>query len=85
MIIHDLELKSTIRALKMCHHYLMRSKVLLMEDHSWMKYLFDHPHLNSRKDRWLTFISEYDFEIRHINGKEKKISQCTQQKHVSGT
>jgi hypothetical protein len=29
--------------------------------------------LNARQSRWLEFLSEYDFEIKHIKGKENKI------------
>ena len=38
-----------------------------------MKYLLDQPNLNARKARWLAFLSEYDFEIQHIKGKENKV------------
>jgi hypothetical protein len=29
--------------------------------------------LNARKTRWLEFLSEYDFDIKHIKGKENKV------------
>jgi hypothetical protein len=29
--------------------------------------------LNDRKTRWLEFLSEYDFDIKHIKGKENKV------------
>jgi hypothetical protein len=38
-----------------------------------MKYFFDQPNLNARKSRWLEFLCEYDFDIKHIKGKEKKM------------
>jgi hypothetical protein len=30
-------------------------------------------HLNARKSRWLEFLSEYDFDIKHIKGKHNKV------------
>jgi hypothetical protein len=39
-------------------------------DHYGMKHLFGQPTLNVRQTRWLEFLSEYDFEIKHIKGKE---------------
>ena len=36
-------------------------------------YLLDQPNLNVRQDRWLAFLSEYDFKIQHIKGKENKV------------
>jgi hypothetical protein len=45
----------------------------LRTDHSGLKYLFGQPTLNARKRRWLEFLSEYDFDIKHIKGKENKV------------
>jgi hypothetical protein len=41
--------------------------------HIGLKYLFEQPTLNARKTRWLEFLSEYDFDIKHIKGKENKV------------
>ena len=38
-----------------------------------IKYLLDQPNLNARQARWLDFLSEYDFKIQHIKGKENKV------------
>ena len=38
-----------------------------------LKYLFEQPDLNAKKARWLDFLSEYHFELKHIKGKENKI------------
>jgi hypothetical protein len=45
----------------------------LRTDHSGLKYLFGQPNLNARQVRWLEFLSEYDFDIKHIKGKENKV------------
>ena len=34
--------------------------------HCGMKYLFEHPTLDSKKARWLEILREFDFEIKHI-------------------
>jgi hypothetical protein len=41
-----------------------------------LKYLFDQPNLNARQRRWLEFLSEYDFDIKHIKGKENKVEDA---------
>lgn len=41
-----------------------------------VRYLFDQPNLNARKARWLGTLSEFDFEIRYIKGKENKIADA---------
>ena len=45
-----------------------------MSDHSGLRYLFDQLNLNGRKARWLATISEFDFEIRYIKGKENIVA-----------
>jgi hypothetical protein len=51
----------------------MGKKFELRTDHIGLKYLFEQPTLNARKTRWLEFLSEYDFDIKHIKGKENKV------------
>jgi hypothetical protein len=70
---HDLELAAIVHALKMWRHYLMGKIFELRTDHSGLKYLFGQPSLNARQSRWLEFLSEYDFDIKHIKGKENKV------------
>jgi hypothetical protein len=70
---HDLELEAIVHALKMWRHYLMGKIFELRTDHCGLKYLFGQPSLNARQSRWLEFLSEYDFDINHIKGKENKV------------
>jgi hypothetical protein len=70
---HDLELASIIHVLNMWRHYLMGKRFELRTYHSGMKYLFEQPTLNARKTRWMEFLIEYDFDIKHIKGKENKV------------
>jgi hypothetical protein len=73
---HDLELAVIVHALRKWRHYLMGKRFELRIDHSGLKYLFDHPNINSSQRRWLEFLSEYDFDIRHIKGKENKVDNA---------
>ena len=84
---HDLELAAIEHALKMWRHYLMGRRFELRTDHCGLKYLFDQPTLNARQSRWLEFLCEFDFEIKHIKGKENKVadalSRKVQEMHVT--
>ena len=73
---HDLELAATVHALNMWRHYLMGIKFELRTDHRGLKYLFVQPTLNGRQDRWLDFLCEFDFEIKHIKGKANKVTDA---------
>jgi hypothetical protein len=70
---HDLELAAIVHALNKWRHYLMGRRFELRTDHHGLKYLFDQPTLNARQIRWLEFLCEYDFYIKHIKGKENKV------------
>lgn len=50
--------------------------VIKVSDHSGLRYLFDQMNINARKERWLATISEFDFEIRNIKGKEIKVADA---------
>ena len=52
----------------------------LRTDHCGLKYLFDQPTLNARQARWLEFLCELDFEIKHIKGKENKVADALSRK-----
>ena len=51
-------------------------RLLLKSDHSGLRYLFDQSNLNARQAIWLATISEFEFEIRYIKGKEKKVTDA---------
>jgi hypothetical protein len=68
-VTHDLELASIVHALKMCRHYLLGRRFVLMKNHFGLRYLFDQPKYNSRLARWMPLLSEFDFEIKHIKGE----------------
>ena len=73
---HDLELASIINVLKMLQHYLIGRRFLLMSDNICLKYVFDEQNLKTRQAMWLSFLREYDFEIKHIKGKENKVTDA---------
>jgi hypothetical protein len=72
-VTHDLELTTIVHALKTWRHYLLRRRFVLMKYHYGLKYLFDQPRMNTRHARWMVLISEFDFDIRHIKGKENRV------------
>jgi hypothetical protein len=70
---NDLELEAIVHALRKWRHYLMGKRFELRTSHNGLKYLFDQPTLNARQSRWLEFLREYDFDIKHIKGKQNKV------------
>ena len=44
-----------------------------------LKYLFEQLDMNAMQARWLAFFGEYHFELKHIKGKENKVSYSLSQ------
>ena len=51
-----------------------------MSDHNGLRYLFDQLNLNARQDRWLATLSDFDFDIRNIKGKENRVRDALSKK-----
>jgi hypothetical protein len=67
----------------MWRHYLMGKRLELRTEHSGLKYPFEQEILNARKTRWLEFLSEYDFDIKHIKGKENNfVDEISRRVHL---
>ena len=61
----------------------MGRKFLLKIDNMSLNYLFDKPDMNARQSRWLDFLNEYQFELKHIKGKENKVvNALSRQTHM---
>ena len=58
----------------------MGIKFELRTEHCGLKYLFDQPNLNAMKSIWIDFLCEFDFEIKHIKGKERKVAGALSRK-----
>jgi hypothetical protein len=72
-VTRDMELDSIVHALKIWRNYLLGIIFVLMIDYSGLRYLFYQPKLNVRQARWMDFLSEFDFEIKIIKGKENRM------------
>ena len=75
-VVHDFELAAVVHALKMWNHYLLGKQFLLLTDNTCVKNLFTRHGLNARKEIWMDFLSEFDFEVKHINGNENKVADA---------
>lgn len=71
---HDPELAMIIHALKMWKKYILCRRFMLMSDQIGLRYLFDQSNQNARQARCLAMISNFDFEIRYIKGKENRVA-----------
>ncbi len=49
---------------------------MLLTDHAALTYLHSSAGVHQRNVRWLEFLSQFDFEIIHIKGKENVVADC---------
>lgn len=77
---YDLELAAVIHTLKMWRHYLMGRKFLLLTDHHSLTNYFNQPTLNTGQARWADLLSGFDFEIKHLKGKENHVADALSRK-----
>lgn len=65
-----------MHALKRWAHYLLGNKFTLITNHFNLKYLCSQPYLDARQARWMAFLTEFEFDFKHIKGKENKIDDA---------
>lgn len=59
---------------------LLGKKFLLMIDHHSLANYLRQPTLKARQACWADFLSEFDFEIRNLKGKENWVTNALSQK-----
>ena len=57
----------------MWRKYLLGRKFELRNNHMRLKYLLDQIILNARQAKFLEFLCKFEFEIKHVKGKENKV------------
>ena len=79
-VTHYLESAVVMLSLNIWRHYLVTRSFELKSDHQTLRYLFTQRDVNARKRRWSEFMSEYDFGILYIKGKENVVVDSLRRK-----
>jgi transposase InsO family protein len=77
------ELLAVVYGLKQFRQFLLGRHFLLRVDHSALTYLRKTPEVMGQAARWLEFIEEYDFSIRHRAGSAHSNCDALSRKPVS--
>src|SRR5690242_4351526 len=72
--VHEQELLAVIIACREWRHYLMGKHFTILTDHHSLKYLLSQPNLSNRQVRWAEFLSNFDFTIEYMKGKENVVA-----------
>lgn len=57
-------------------HYLLGKNLALKIDHHGLMYFFFQCQLSAHQIRWMELISDYNFEINYISGKENQVGDA---------
>ena len=78
---HDLELAAVVFALKTWRHYLYGEKFEVYSDHKSLKYILTQKELNSRQQRWIETLEDYDFALYYHPGKANVVANALSRKN----
>jgi hypothetical protein len=63
-----------MHALAKFKQYLVWEKIVVRIDHNNLKYFLDQKDLNERKQKWVSKIQAYDFDIEFVKGKNNVLA-----------
>ena len=78
---HDLELAAVVFALKTWRYYLYGEKFEVYFDHKSLKYIFTQKELNSKQQRWIETLEDYDFSLHHHPRKANVVANSLSRKN----
>ena len=73
---YDWELYAVIQALKFWRHYLIHQEFTLHSDHDSLRFLHSQNKLSARHERWMEFLQEFTFSLRHRPGRENRVADA---------
>jgi len=84
--VHDKELLAIVKTFKDFRHILQGSKdpVIVYSDHKALEYFAQKHELNQRQARWMEFLSDFRYEIRHVKGKDNGAADALSRKYGNG-
>ena len=65
-----------MQALRYWRHYLLPQKFVLYSDHEALKYLNSQKRLNVWHSKWVEFLQDYTFVLKHKTGVENKVADA---------
>ena len=73
---YDKEFYAVVQSLKHWRHYLLHQEFVLFSDHEALKYLHAQKKLNFRHSRWVEYLQDYTFVLKHKAGVENRVADA---------
>jgi hypothetical protein len=71
---YDLEFYAIVQTIKHWAYYLAYREFLLNTDHEALKHLHSQQTLNKRHGKWVIYLQQFNFSIKHKSGSLNKVA-----------
>ncbi|XP_019435361.1 PREDICTED: uncharacterized protein LOC109341845, partial [Lupinus angustifolius] len=78
---YDKELYALVRALQTWQHYLLPKEFVIHSDHESLKYLKGQGKLNKRHAKWVEFLEQFPYVVKHKKGKANVVADALSRRH----
>ena len=79
---YDNELYALVRALQTWQYYLLPKKFVIHSDHESLKHLKGQSKLSKRHARWVEFLEQFQYVIKHKKGKSNVVADALSRRYV---
>jgi len=79
---YDKEFYALVRALQNWQHYLFPKEFVIHSDHEFLKYLKGQSKLNKRHAKWVEFLEQFSYVIKHNQGKINVVADALSRRYT---
>ncbi|RDY12107.1 Retrovirus-related Pol polyprotein from transposon 17.6, partial [Mucuna pruriens] len=79
---YDQELYALVRALHTWQHYLLPKEFVIYNDHKALRHLRRQDKLNKRHAKWIEFLEQFPYVIKHMEGKINMVADVLSRTHA---
>lgn len=78
--IYEKEMLAVLHALSTWKHYLLGADFVVQTDHQTLRYFLTQTKLSEKHMRWANFLSMFQFQIVHVDGKKNVVADALSRK-----